>query len=101
MPIPGSLETALAAANLTINLNQTDVYIVEEPAKYEDTLGAAAAAGNQTIIITLAPSTAYPQTQAYAFRSNVVILADTNATGGGRRRQLQATVRGMGWNGGA
>ena len=90
VPIPQSLENALAAANITID-NSTEIFIVEEPAKYEDTLGAAAAAGNQTIVITLAPSVDYPQTQTYVFKSNVIILADV-AFGGRRRRQLQATV---------
>lgn len=92
VPIPASLENALASANITINFNTTEVYVVEEPTKYEDTLGAAATAANQTVIITLAPSTNYPQTETYVFYSNVIILADVN-TGSGRRRQLQSTVR--------
>jgi hypothetical protein len=91
VPIPQSLENALAAANITIDFNTTEVYIVAEPTKLEDTLGAAASASNQTVIITLAPDTTYPQTQAYVFRSNVIILAQTS-TGGRRRRQLQSTV---------
>lgn len=93
VPIPQSLENALAASNLTIDFNTTEVYIVEEPIKLEGTLGAAAAAGNQTVIIALAPSTTYPQTQTYEFRSNVIIIADTGIITSGRRRQLQSTVR--------
>lgn len=68
------------------------MFIVAEPTKLEDTLGAAATASNQTVIITLAPDTTYPQTQAYVFKSNVVILGPSSS-GGGRRRQLQSTVR--------
>lgn len=90
VPIPQSLQSALAAANLTIDFNTTEVFLVSEPTKLEDTLGAAAAAGNQTVIITLAASTTYLQTQAYV-TSNVIILAD-GSMGDGRRRQLQ-TVR--------
>lgn len=92
VPIPQSLQNALAAANITIDFNTTEVFLVEEPTKYEDTLGVAAAAGNQTVVISLAPNTLYPQTQGYVFTSNVVIVAD-GVTGGGRRQRQLQTVR--------
>jgi hypothetical protein len=92
VPIPASLTDALAAANLTIDFDTTDVFLVEEPLKLEGTLGAAVAS-NQTVIVTLSPDTVYPQTQSYVFTSNVIILGQT-ISGGGRRRQLQSTVRG-------
>jgi hypothetical protein len=93
VPLPASLTDALAAANLTIDFNTTEVFLVEEPLKLEGTLGAAAA-GNQTVIVTLSPDAVYPQTQSYVFTSNVILLGQTSS-GGRRRRQLQATVRGV------
>ncbi len=86
--IPGSLDNIAAANNLTIDFATTEVFIVTEPSKLEDTLGAAAFAGSsgKAVVVVLGPG-AYPQTEVYTLTSNVYILVDS-AGGEARRRQL-------------
>ena len=90
MAIPASVESILA--NTSINLNTSDVYVVEEATKLEDTIGAAAAANNgtvTTVIIALGPGV-YPQTTSYTITVNVIIVADPSLKTF-RRRRLQTT----------
>ena len=79
-PIPA------AANDLPIDLNTSTIFIVTEPDKLEDTIGAAAAASNETTVVIVLGPGLYPQTAAYTLTSNVVILADS--TGGVARRRL-------------
>ena len=88
VPIPASLESIAAANNVTLDSNTTEVFIVTEPGKLEDTIGAAAASSNETTVVIVLGPGLYPQTAAYTLTSNVVILVDN--TGGVARRRLGA-----------
>ena len=88
VPIPASLESIAAANNVTIDFNTTEVFIVTEPGKLEDTIGAAVASSNETAVVIVLGPGLYPQTAAYTLTSNVFILVDN--TGGVARRRLGA-----------
>ena len=88
VPIPASLESIAAANNVTLDFNTTEVFIVTEPGKLEDTIGAAAASSNETTVVIVLGPGLYPQTAAYTLTSNVFILVDSTA--GEARRRLGA-----------
>jgi predicted outer membrane repeat protein len=83
--VPASVFQAASDFNITIDFNTTEVFVVEEPGKLEDTIGAAALAGEESVIIVLGPGL-YPLLQNYVLTTNVVIVAETLA----RRRMLRS-----------
>lgn len=91
VPIPASVFDEAAAYNITIDFNTTEVFVVQEPGKLEDTIGAAALT-NETVVIVLSPGL-YPQVGSYVLTTNVVVLADPTLQQGGRRRLLDAGHR--------
>jgi hypothetical protein len=88
--VPPNVIEAAAANNITIDFATTEVFVVQEPGRLEDTIGAAAVT-NQTVIIVLAPGL-YPQLNSYVLTTNVVILADATLQQQGGRRGLQTTL---------
>jgi hypothetical protein len=85
--IPGSLESIAAANNLTIDYNTTEIFIVTEPGKLEDTIGAASFNSNTTTVVVLGPGV-YPQAGTYTLTSNIYILVDSTGGAPARRRLL-------------
>lgn len=85
VPIPEDLQDAVAANNISLNLNNTDVYIVTESLKLEETI-AAVASTNETVVISLSPNI-YPQQTAFVITTNLFIIRTSDpAAGAGRRR---------------
>lgn len=95
VPIPASVFDDAAANNITIDVNTTEVFVVNDPGSLEDTIGAAALM-NGTVLIVLAPNL-YPQVNSYVLTANLMVLAGSPLQGGRRRlthashRELQGT----------
>jgi hypothetical protein len=75
VPIPASINDL--ADNMDLNITQSDVFVVSESSKLEDTIGVAAENSTQTVVIALGPNV-YPQRGSYRITSNLVIVNDRN-----------------------
>jgi len=98
VPVPQNLENITTQGNITVNLYTSDIFIVEEPDKFQDTLGRADNTSllnttdpNAAIVIVLQPGV-FPVQGTTVVRVPLVLIASSALSAGRRLQTANDTV---------